>query len=210
MNPRLATLAIVTTLWLSACSSSDTESATSNPRPSSAAPVTETPLALTSHVIANLPGFKASAEPQLQDLVAFAKAHDHKAADLEAAGLVAGVTVMFTPNGEVPGNALSIAEQFSTPAQATTEAQRLFAANAEPDPGATATPITVDQIPGAQAVAVTGKFKGHPFSSVEIVYVEGSVVHELFAIGGDPLVDPTAYVEMISELHQSTSGHPIV
>lgn len=204
MYRRLAVSALAAALFLSACSSNDPDS---TPPESS----TSTPAAvpLTGHVVTSIPGFKAQAAPTLQDVAAFAAAHDKKATDLTAAGLVAGVTVQFSPEGDAPGNALSIAEQYATPAQASAEAKRLFAANSEPDPGATATPIAVEGVPGAMAVAITGEFQGHPFSSVEIVYVDGAVVHELFAIGAKPNVDPQAFTAMVTAIYAATSGHPV-
>ena len=212
MNTGLAAFAVTLLVGLTACSSNDTSPTDAR---ASATVTTDTPtpspdpLPLTRHVVTELAGFKADGRPQHQSLRAFAKAHHKTVSELAEIGLVGGVTVMFRPNAEAPGKAMSIAEQLRSPEAAQTEADRLFAANSEPDPGGTATTLEIAGIPGVQAVQSTGKFQGHPFTSVYVVFIQGTVVHELFAIGVDPLVSVPGLTDAATTLFQETHGHPL-
>lgn len=210
MTARLATFAAASLLVLAACSSTQNNSTQSR----SSAPVEATtpapdPLPLTSHVVTELTGFTSNGTPTHQTVKAFAKAHHKTVAQLHAIGVVGGVTVKFQPAAKLPGNALSVAEEFGSADAATIEADRLFAANAEPDPGAKAAPLAVPGIPGVQAVQITGKFQGHRFTSVEIVFVQETVVHELFAIGAGPLVSVPDLVAAATAMFIAIDGHPL-
>lgn len=201
---RNVVVALAFVLALTACGSNSSDSSAQT----SSAPKA---LPLSSHVLGadTLKGFTAKGTPARQDLAAFAKAHDKTVAELEGIGLVAGSTQMFQPDKSQPGNALSIAEEFASAKAATAEADRLFAVNSKPDPGAKATALDVPGIPGVQAVEITGSREGHPFTGVEIVFTDGTVAHELFAIGVDPLVSTSTLVAAASKLFKDIEGHPL-
>lgn len=209
MNPRLLLTTVAVLATLTACSNTPDTSTEEAAAPETSASVPPTALPLTSHVVTELAGFKSGAAPVVQDLPTFAKAHHKTVAELTKIGLTSGTTVPFKPDADIPGNAFSIAEQFSSPEEAATEAARLYAANAEPDEGATGAPLDIPGIPGVKATRVTGDVEGNPFTSVEIVFVDGNVVHELFAIGGGPVVSPPEMVAAATVLYTEIHGHPV-
>jgi hypothetical protein len=169
------------------------------------------PLGLEEHVVSGdgLPGFVAQAEPVRQDLRAFAREHDKTVAELRRTGMVAGTSVMFDPAGAGEGFAMSVAAQFEAEGQATAEAQRLFAANSEPDEGTDVAPLAVPGVPGAQAVTLSGRQGGTSFTGVEIVFADGVVTHELFAFGEEPAFDPQALVASATALYERVTGRPL-
>ncbi len=208
MNPRPMLATVVALVGLAGCANGTESRAAGGPdQTTSTATAAAVPLA--QHVVTDLAGFTAKASPVVQDVEAFARAHEKDAAELTRAGMVGGVTVQFQPDGKIPGNALSLAQEFGTAEQAEVEAARLFAANAEPDKGSTASPLPVPGIPGARATSVTGSFKGQSFTSVEIVFVDETVVHELFAIAGDPVVSVPELVRAATGLYAVIHGHPL-
>jgi hypothetical protein len=210
MKPRALLTGAAALAILTACSSTSEGAVEPEAPPSqTSSPASPTGLPLTAHVVTDLVGFSPSQEPVVQDVATFAQDHDKTAADLIASGLISGTTVHFEPDSKVPGNAISIAEQFATAEQAAVEGERLFAANAEPDKGATGVPLEVPGIPEVSATTITGTFRGQPFTSVEIVFVEAEVVHELFAIGAGRLVSSQDLVEAATELYVRVHDHPV-
>ncbi len=182
-----------------------TGAATPPPEPTPAA------LALSEHVLSgtDLPGFVSDAEPTVQDLAAFAEEHDKDITKLERSGMVRGTTVQFEPATQAHAFALSIAAQYTTEDAAQREADRLFAANSEADPGMKVTPLEVPGIAKAQAVTKTGARKGTPYTGVEIVFVDDTVLHEVFAIGTDPVVSVASILESVQSLYAKVHGHPV-
>jgi hypothetical protein len=211
----LATTALLLTL-ATACGTDD-DPAASATEPATTPPVAQTsapapaPLGLDAHVVAghDLPGFVAQDEPVVQDLKTFARQHDKTVAELRRTGMVAGAGVMFDPAGAGEGFGMSVAARFGTEDQATTEAERLFAANAEPEDGMESSPIEVPGVPGAHAVTLSGRQGGTSFTGVEIVFADGVVTHELFAFGEDSDFDPQAMVAAATELYERVAGHPL-
>jgi hypothetical protein len=104
---------------------------------------------------------------------------------------------------------MSIALQFSSPEAAEREAARLFASNSEAEEGTTATAVEVPGIPGGKAVQLDGEMKGQQVRGVEVVFVDGTVLHEIFAF---TLVDAISVRDLVgaaTDLYDSVQGRPV-
>jgi hypothetical protein len=210
MKLRILLPALSLLLLPAGCGNDDPGPTAAEPTASSSTPA-PAPLPLTDHVVppGDLPGFTTDAVAEHQDLAAFAAEHDKTVAELRKTGMVAGTSLFFEPTAEVEGFGLSVAAEFETEAQAIAEGNRLFAANSEPEPGSTVSPLDVAAIPGAQAVTLAGKDGGKTFNGVEIVFADGLVVHELFAIGEDPAIAVEDLVAVATALYERVAGHPL-
>ena len=167
-------------------------------------------LPLSDHVVTKSDNFKLTEKPTVQSVDEFAAAHEHNASELQERGLVRGTTAEFAPKDEdFFGHALSVAEEFETAEQAQAEADRLFASNSEPPPGATVRPLEIGGIPGVQAVAITGDFEGTSAAGVEIVFVDGNVLHEIFAMGAESLINVDDFVAAAEALYASIADHAV-
>ena len=212
MQASTAILASSLLLALTSCASAETTDPTVA-TPTSPAAISEVPepepLPLTAHAVSRLVGWTPDGPPQQGSLKSFARSHREKVSELTEKGVIAGVTVMFQPEGKAKANAMSTVEVFASDEEAQAEAARLFTVNSEPEPNSNASPLKVPGIPNAQAVQITGAFRGQPFTKVEIVYVQGAVLHELFAIGVDPVVVVPAFTDAALEAYERTAGHPL-
>lgn len=180
-----------------------TESATAEATPEA----TTNPLPITAHVVTSLPGLEPQGEPEAQDAAAFAEAHEKTVAELRRAGFVSGSSLFFGGKGEDFG--LSIAAAYEDAADAAAEADRLYASNTEGDPGIEITPVDVPGIPGAQAAAMAGDQGGTSFSGLEIVFVDGAVLHEVFAVGETARFDTDAMISAVTALYDEVQGRPL-
>ncbi|MGA8256465.1 MAG: hypothetical protein WB767_07810, partial [Nocardioides sp.] len=106
--------------------------------------------------------------------------------------------------------AMSIAALYATPEQARAEGERLFASNSEPDPGVTADLVEVPGASDVNAVVLSGKEDGRPFTGIEVVFVDGPVLHEVFAFAPDAMVDTDAVLASVVALHDEVAGHPLL
>ncbi len=127
-----------------------------------------------------LAGFTATPVRAL-DLTAIATENDVSTAELRRRGVVRAAKAELSGPPQAFG--VSVAEELGTPAQARAEAARLLAANGTPEPGLTATPISVPGVAGAKGARKAGRRDGQDFVAFEIVWVEGAVTHELFVLG---------------------------
>jgi hypothetical protein len=204
MTVRQTFAAIAALTLISACSSTadgDTK----------AAVATRSPSPLTAHVIPadGLPGFSADGEPALQTKAEFAEQHDKTVAELDKIGVLSGAGLEFDPEDKNPGFGMSIALQFSSAEEAETEAARLFASNSDAEEGTTVKRLEVPGIPGGRAVQLDGEMKGQPVRGIEIVFVEGTVLHEIFAF---TLVDAISVEDLIAaatDLYDEVAGRPV-
>lgn len=201
------TTVTVACLALAACSSQADDDATA-PGSATTAPAPAT-LPITEHVLAPdaLPGLTAEAPPTEQGPRAFAHAHDKEVAELRASGFVSGATVFF--NGPRHAFAISVAGQYDSPSDARTEADRLFTSNAKATPGMRVDALQVPDVPGARAAVLQGAHGGRQYTGVELVFVDGSVLHEVFALAeaSDFTVDDV--VDAATDLHERVAGHPV-
>ncbi|MDZ5619563.1 hypothetical protein [Nocardioides bizhenqiangii] len=195
-------------LALTSCAAPDEDRA-SDGSGTATQPDREVTLTLDEHVLTEIAGFDADGTATVQGVAAFAKAHQHKPEELRERGLVRGVTQTFAPEGKAFGQGFSVAEEFATAEQAGDEAERLFASNSAPPRGAEAVPLEVPRVPDADAVVITGDFEGEPVTGVEIVFVDGVVLHELFVVGEDPLVSPAVLADAAADLYESVTGRPL-
>lgn len=127
----------------------------------------------------DLPGWSAPAQVHTQGPAAFAKEHGKTAKAILKTGFVSGVTVFL----KGPGNGLSIAVRHHTAEQARREALRLYRSNLKTDPGITGTPISINGIPGAHGIRMTGKHEGKAVLGYEVVFTNGADLMELFVVG---------------------------
>ena len=197
-NRTIAALTTAATVMsLAACGSDE------DPKPA--------PRPLTAHVVPadGLKGFTRTGAVVRQDAAGFAKAHDKTTAEVVKTGLVAGVTAQFKGASGGPANAMSIAAEFGSVAAAAKEADRVFRSNSKTDPGVSARAIDVPGVPGAKAVELSGKEDGKRFTGVEVVFADGSVMHELFAVGLTKDISVPAVLSAARTLHDRLEGHPL-
>lgn len=166
------------------------------------------PAPLTDHVVAALPGFTADGVATLMDLKTFAREHEKTVQELRDSGMLEAASLAFQPSGG-EGFAMSIAASYASPEQAEAEATRLFAANSEPDPGTVVTPLELPGIPGGQAIRMTGKQGGLAFTGTEVVFVDGAVMHEVFAFAEDPLLSVEDVLAAATAVYTAVAGHPV-
>lgn len=208
MKLRSPLAALVALALFSACSPAppgDAEAVAAAPSPS------PSPLPLTAHVVPadGLPGFSAKGRPAAMTTAEFAAQHDKTEAELADIGMVAGAGLEFVPEGDAPGLAMSLAQQFASTGEAEREAERLFAANAEPEKGTTVTPIEVPEIPGGMAVQLDGKMGGQQVRGLELVFVEGDVLHEIFAFTLAEAISIEDLVTVATTLHAEVEGSAV-
>lgn len=213
----LVPLTAAITLTLSGCADDDGDSKASaaarsddapsvvDPSGTTAAP---TPLPITDHVLpANaLPGFAPQGRPVEEGLEAFAEAHEKDVAELRRSGFEVGTSLFFSGKGQ--DFAASVAVAYTDEAAADAEADRLFTSNTEGDPAITVTPLEVPGIPGVKAAFLDGADGGTQYAGVEIVFVDGSVLHELFAVGEADRFDVDAVITAVTALYERVAGHP--
>lgn len=168
-------------------------------------------LPLTAHVVPadGLEGFARNGAVVRQDAAAFAEEHEQTPAQVEQTGLVAGATAQFTGGSSGSAQATSVAVELGSDAAAAKEAERLYRSNSEPDPGVTARALDVPGIPGARAVELSGKEDGQPFTGVEVVFADGSVVHEVFAFGPATEISAPPVLAAARALYDRIKGHPL-
>lgn len=205
LHRSLVTASVACLAVTTACGAGSDDGDTS-PTP---APSAAEALPITAHVLAvdALPGLTAEEPAEEQDPEAFARAHEKKVADLLESGFVSGATQLF--DGPHHGFALSIAGRYDDPAAARTEADRLFASNSEPSPGMTVEPLEVPGVPEAQAVMMSGAQGGRQYVGVEIVFVDDTVLHEVFAVGEESRLAVDDVVDAATDLHDQVAGHPV-
>ncbi len=216
MTRRLAGNAVVLALALplAACGDDDpTDSGSSDAstQPDSTPEVVDTEeasLPITAHVLSELPGFAADGTAEAQSLADFAEAHEKPVAELRESGLRSGSTLFFE-GADFEGFALSVAGVYVDQAAAETEADRLFASNTEGDPAIKARPLDVPGVPDVRAASLHGEDGGMQLTGVEIVFVDGPVMHEVFAVGEADGFDVEAVVAAVVSLHQQVAGHPV-
>ena len=216
-HTRLTFAAVVTStaLLLAGCgddtpSSSAGEVTTTHTEaaPSETTPPEPAAVPLTDHVVGALPGFDADGVASLMDLQTFAREHEKTVKELRDSGMLEAASLSFEPSrGE--GFAMSIAASYATAEQAGAEAERLFAANSEPDPGTAITSLELDGIPGGHAIKMTGKQGGLQFTGTEVVFVDGAVMHEIFAFAEDPLLSVEDVLAAATAVYEEVVGHPV-
>ena len=209
MNKRLLLATLALLLLPASCGNDDPEP-TSATEPA-AEPAAAPPLTHAEHVVPadGLPGFTSDNEARRLSLSTFAEEHEKPVAELRRAGMVAGASMTFEPATKVQGFGLSVAAEFATAEQAEAEADRLFAANSEPEQGSTVDPLQVPGIPGAQAVKLAGSDGGLSFRGVEIVFTDGVVMHEIFAMGEQPAIVVADVVAAATALYERVAGRPL-
>ncbi|GEP34863.1 hypothetical protein NSZ01_26310 [Nocardioides szechwanensis] len=219
---RLAFAAVITTTTLLVAGCGDdtpasnavdatpapSEATPSETTPSESTPAAPEPVPLTDHVVDALPGFTADGVATLTDLKAFAREHEKTVQELKDSGMLEAASLSFQPSGG-EGFAMSIAASYASPEQAEAEAARLFAANSEPDPGTVVTPLELAGIPGGQAIQMTGKEGGLAFTGTEVVFVDGAVMHEVFAFAQDPLLSVEDVLAAATAVYEAVAGHPV-
>lgn len=136
-------------------------------------------------------GWKVPAQVRAQGPAAFAKEHGKTTKQILDTGFVSGATAFL----KGPGNGLSIAVRNHTAEWARREALRLYRSNLKTDPGITGTPISIDGIPGAHAIRMTGKHEGKAVLGYEIVFSKGTDVMELLVIGLAKDIDQAAVLK---------------
>ncbi len=217
LRSTLSVALVATTLTLAGCGDeipgSDAGASPSTAAESSSPPVVEPepqPLPLLAHVLPAdaIAGYAADGDAEVLSLAEFADAHGKTPAELRASGFVEAAALQMAPvTGE--GFAMSISAVYATPEQAQAEGERLFAANSEPDPGSSAELVDVPGAPDVDAVRLTGRKGRKAFTGVETVFVDGAVLHEVFAVGVDPLLDVDALLAVVADLHDEVVGHPL-
>lgn len=209
---RLATGAagLVLAISLTGCGSDDDQSAGAPETTPVAEETQAAPLPITDHVLGGdeLPGFAADGAPEVQSLAAFAEAHEKPVAELRESGLRSGSTVFFEGE-DFDGFALSVAAEYVDSGAADAEAERLFASNTEDDPSIEARPLEVPGVPDARAASLHGNDDGMELTGVEVVFVEGEVMHEVFAVGQASGFDLDAVLAAVAELHERVAGRPL-
>jgi hypothetical protein len=168
------------------------------------------PLPITDHVLGadGLPGFTGNGKPETQDLQAFAEEHDKSVGELRRSGFRSGASLFFEGDGQ-EGFALSVAAEYADRASADAEADRLFASNTEGDPAIRTRPLDVPGVADVRAASLHGSDHGMRLTGVEIVFVDGGVMHELFAVGEAASFDTDAVVSAAAALHDEVAGHPV-
>ncbi len=204
MMVRSSLAAIAALTLFSACSAGSDNS----PQKSAATPDA---LPLTSHVVAaeDLPGFSTDGEAKALTKAEFAEQHDKTVAELDEIGMLSGAGIEFTPDDENPGTAMSVALLFSSAAEAEKEAARLFASNSEAEDGTTVTPVEVPGIPGGKAVQLDGEMEGQQVRGLEIVFVEGAVLHEVFAFTLAEVFSVEGLIAAATDLYNTVDGRPV-
>ena len=208
MNKRLLLATLPFLLLPTGCGAHDANPTSASER--SAEP-SSPPVGLAGHVVPadGLPGFTSDSEARRLSLASFAEEHDKTVAELRRSGMVAAASMVFEPSTKRQGFGLSVAAEFATEKQAEAEADRLFAANSEPEEGSTVAPLQVPAIPGAQAVTFTGSDGGLSFIGVEIVFTDGLVMHEIFAMGEAPVLDVADVMAAATALYERVAGRPL-
>jgi len=204
------TAALALTLALAACGDDDAaEDRATDTTAVPTEPVTEpAALPISEHVLNELPGFAADGRAEVQSLRDFAEAHEKPVAELRASGLRSGSTLFFE-GADFEGFALSVAGEYVDADAAETEAERLFTSNTEGDPSIKTRPLTVPGVPDVRAASLHGSDGGTRLMGVEIVFVDGPVMHEVFAVGEATSFDLDAVVAAVSGLHARVAGHPV-
>ncbi|MFY9264625.1 MAG: hypothetical protein WAO61_04270 [Solirubrobacterales bacterium] len=156
---------------------------------------------------AELGGIAVADQPEPQTVAQFAKAHNKTVAELKATGMTSGTAQQFKLNG--PGTTFSVVAAYETPEQAKTEAARLFKSNSTQDEGVKVKPLEISGVPGAQAIALSGEQDGQDFTGYEIVYSDGNLVYELFAIGSTEEVSSSAGMKAVQSQYDRVQGHPL-
>ena len=64
-------------------------------------------------------------------------------------------------------------------------------------------------MPDARAASLHGSEDGIRLAGVEIVFVDGQVLHEIFAVGDADSIDLEAVVAAVTSLHEQVAGHPV-
>lgn len=216
-STRLAFAAVVTSsaLLMAGCGDDTPSSpaAAATPAPSESTPSETTPpepapVPLTDHVVGALPGFESDGTAALMTLQDFAREHEKTVKELRDSGMLSAASLSFQPrDGE--GFAMSVAALYASPEQALAEAERLFAANSEAEPGTVITPLALDGIPGGQAIQMSGKQGGLQFTGTEVVFVDGAVMHEVFAFAEDPMLSVEEVLAAATAVYDVVAGHPV-
>jgi hypothetical protein len=167
------------------------------------------PIAVNQRTItsAELGGLTAAAPAKAQTVAQFAKDHNKTVEELKASGMTAGTAQQFKLKG--PGTTFSIVSSYHSADQAMAEAARLFKSNSEQEKGVTVKPLDISGVPGAHAVTLSGKQDGETFSGYEIVYSDGNLVYELFAIGTPDEVNADTGAKAVQSQFGRVQGHPL-
>jgi hypothetical protein len=198
------------TLSIAACGDDDPDKeraseTTADPSEPVTEPVT---IPISEHVLDELPGFATDGRAEVQSLRDFAEAHEKPVAELRASGLRSGSTLFFE-GADFEGFALSVAGEYVNPEAAETEAERLFTSNTEGDPSIRTRPLTVPGVPDVRAASLHGNDGGTRLMGVEIVFVDGHVMHEVFAVGEASSFDLDAVVAAVTDLHDRVAGNAV-
>ncbi len=201
---------LVLALTLTGCGSDDDQPAAAPAKPPAVEETQPAPLPITDHVLGadELPGFAADGAAETQDLAAFAEAHEKPVAELRDSGLRSGSTLFFEGDA-FEGFALSVAAEYVDSGAAEAEAERLFTSNTEDDPAIEARPVEVPGIPDARAASLHGSEDGMELTGVEVVFVDGEVMHEVFAVGEASGFDVDAVLAAVADLRERVAGRPL-
>ncbi|RHW24132.1 hypothetical protein D0Z08_25760 [Nocardioides immobilis] len=204
----LATVGL--TAVLTSCGADDPTTDDTSKDPSSMTTSVAEPLAITDHVLDgdSLPGFEPEGRPRAEDLHAFAEAHEKTPAELRESGFLSGSSLFFTGKGD--DFAISVAVAYADRAAADAEANRLFASNTEGgDPSTEVIPLEVPGVPGVLAASLVGSQGEKEYTGVEVVFVDGAVLHEVFAVGESRRFDLDAVVASVRDLYDEVAGRPL-
>lgn len=127
----------------------------------------------------DLAGFTPSAAERL-DLAAIAAENGVTVARLRERGIRRAAVARLAGPPDAFG--ISAAAELETADDARAEAARLFRENGSSEPGLTATPIAIPDIPGAAAARKSGRRDGREYLAIEVTWADGTVAHELFVL----------------------------
>lgn len=174
----------------------------SNSKSTEALPINQRPVTSSE-----LGGIASDGPVAVEGLAEFAKSHEKSEAELKSAGFVEAGTQAFKLEG--PGNSFSIVAVYDTVEQAEAEATRLYESNSKPEEGVDISPLEVPGVPGAKANALKSTDPDRPGVGYEIIYTDGSVLYELFAIGTPEEIDSAAGVKAAEAQYARVMGRPL-
>ncbi len=194
-------------LTLSACADGDTKGGSKPDARQQTTSTSAAPLEITDHVLPAdaLPGLTADGRAKEEDLADFAEAHDKTVAELRRSGFETASSLFFS--GRERDFGISVAVQYADEAAADAEADRLFRSNTEGDDSIEVRDLELD-IPEVRAASLHGAEGGTDYTGVEIVFVEGDVLHEVFVIGESARFDLDGVVASVTDLYDEVAGRP--
>jgi hypothetical protein len=113
-----------------------------------------------------------------------------------------------TAAGPARAFGISALERLESPSRAVAQARRLVTANGSSEPGLSARAIAVPGIPGAVGARKPGAWAGRDLVAHDVVWVDGPLVHELFALGLADRLRQADVLAAATAIHDRTAGAP--